>query len=104
MAVEGPSSLRHRRGSRTTLISRDPAETLHRRRNRRATRIRDHTTCRHHLCRGCDRKVTRAETTPQRLCATGWSWRTSQSRDTPKSTLAWSTLTTRGGHHRSRKA
>ena len=33
--------------------------TLHRRRNRKAPRIRDCTTPRHHLCRGHIRKVTR---------------------------------------------
>jgi hypothetical protein len=36
------------------------------------------------------------ETTPRLLCAAGWSQRASQCRDTPKSTLAWSTLTTHG--------
>lgn len=37
----------------------DQAKTLHHRRNRKASRIRECTTPQHHLCRGCIRKVTR---------------------------------------------
>jgi hypothetical protein len=64
---EGQPSSRTRRSSRTALVRRDPAPALHHRRNRRAARIRDHTTHRHHLCRGCGRKVARGRddaTTP----------------------------------------
>jgi hypothetical protein len=41
------------------LVHRDPTTTLHHRRNRRASHIRDHTAHRHHLRQGCGRKVTR---------------------------------------------
>ena len=88
---EGQPSLRTRRSNQTALIRRDPAPTLHHRRNRRAARIRDNTTHRHHLCRGCGRKVARGRddaTTP--MCHRLESKGITRQRH-PLSTLAWST-------------
>ena len=66
--------------------------------------IRDHTTRRHHLCRGCGRKVARGQDDATTLVCHCWSRRASQCRDTPKSPVAWTTLTARGGRRHSRKA
>lgn len=74
-------------------------DVVERQRASEATRRAD-TTC----VGGVTERLHAAETTPRRLCATCWSRRASQSRDTPKSTLAWNTLTARGGRRRSRKA
>jgi hypothetical protein len=51
-------------------------------------RSRDHTTPRHHLHRGCGRKVTRSETTPQHPRATGLDEGSHGASGTPTSTAA----------------
>jgi hypothetical protein len=64
---EGHHSTSPRRSNRTALDRRDLATTLHRRRNRREARNRDHPTHRHHPRRGGCRRVARGRddaTTP----------------------------------------